>query len=447
MSVSERELKKDMNEYIRLLNKSFTAERYNRKIRIENRARDFLDKYHDNRILAYSVHPKVLADFAAIFSYGDRRDEILAKIEKVSGLDTKKYLRTSRIQLRAGNHTAEPSALKLRLKTLIYKHNIKRIRPDRMYSYAKLQNFEDMRAEAKHYLAAYMKGDFELNRRSAPAMIDYFKTVFSSHNEEAQTAIARLEKQIKSTAETKKQSPALFSGWKNFKEKISAKKESILAKIKTAAVVTLTVAAGIFGVKSCQNMQTKNAAPDKVTFVKAAPDSAVAAAGTPEKPFSVADMLSADKSATKTQKTVTAEKIWNNYYDNTLDILCGARQKEKIYGKIAAQIKKGIFSLPQDISREKAAYAYVIYQKYGLTSGMEKALNSKQKLSAETMAQVVKDIHTAENKGIGVKKLAQQKFGRLKTNSSYQRAGKKLQQQHADNLKELLKMRKQAQNN
>jgi len=443
MSVTERELKKDMNEYIRLSNKSFTAERYVRMEKIKYRAHDFLDKYHDGRILAYSITPKVLADFAGIFAYGKTQEEILAKIEQVSGLDTKKYLRTSRIQIRYGNYAAEPSALSLRLKTLIFKHTAKRIRPNRLYGCTELQKFENMRDEAKRYLRAYLKDDFDLNRRSASAMRDYLKAVFSPNNEEAQTAISRLEKQIESAAETKKTVPCLFSGWKKLKERISG-------KLKTAAVVTLTVAAGIFGVKSCQNMQTKDSVQNKITLVKAAPDSKVATAKTAEKPSSVADMLSADKNVAKTaetQKTVTAEKIWNNYYDTTLDILCGVKQKEKIYGKIDTQIKKGIFSLPQDISREKAAYTYVIYQKYGLTSGMEKALNSKQKLSAETMLQVVKDIHIAENKGIGVKKLAQQKFGILKTNSSYQRADKKLRQKHAANLKELLKMRKQAQNN
>ena len=141
------------------------------------------------------------------------------------------------------------------------------------------------------------------------------------------------------------------------------------------------------------------------------------------------------------------QKIWKNYYDNTIEILTSKTQRESIYNKIEHQLENEIFTLPSNISVERLAHSYLMYKEYGVKSSIGSALESSKKLTSIQQQQLINDINIAGEKGLGVKQLAmKQHKGKLKNFSRFNNASKELQQKHITNLKELKQSKKQSTN-
>ena len=137
------------------------------------------------------------------------------------------------------------------------------------------------------------------------------------------------------------------------------------------------------------------------------------------------------------------QRVWNNYYDNTVEILSSAKVKRDLYHKIEQQLADSVFVLPQDISKERLAYTYLIYQAYGIDSTIGQALERTGKLSNTEQTRLFEDVLAAGAKGEGVKKMAIARTGgQLSSYSRYDRASSSLQKKHVRNLHELGKLKR-----
>ena len=96
--------------------------------------------------------------------------------------------------------------------------------------------------------------------------------------------------------------------------------------------------------------------------------------------------------------------------------------------------------LPEGISANQYLYTVVIHKAYGIQTAAETALDSKTPVSLKTMQQISQEVERAADRGIGVKKMAEQianKNGRtLSQVSNFDKASSKVKKQHVKNLKE-----------
>lgn len=119
-----------------------------------------------------------------------------------------------------------------------------------------------------------------------------------------------------------------------------------------------------------------------------------------------------------------------------LDILIGIERAQKLCDKVEAQVKDGIFTLPEGMSVERVAHAMEMSRIYEGNSVILDALKSNVKLTAEQ--QQAFDDHIASIGDLGVK--LQQRMAsqhKLNNHSRYDKAAKNLQMAHAKNLKQL----------
>ena len=218
---------------------------------------------------------------------------------------------------------------------------------------------------------------------------------------------------------------SIFSG---LKKKLSAAKN----KIKAAAVIAGIGLIGFLGLKTANKVPVAKQNP--IAMQQNTPKKAEAKTAEFTAPAQ-------QQSPQTDHKQSSTEKIWKNYYDNTIELLTSKAKRDMLYQKIEKQIAAGNFSLPQDISVEKAAYAKVMYDQYGLKSSLNHAFSAKQKLSDEAQKKLVKDILAVGNKGAGAKKMAMQLHnGRLSDFSHYNNAAQAQKQQHASALLQLKKL-------
>lgn len=124
-----------------------------------------------------------------------------------------------------------------------------------------------------------------------------------------------------------------------------------------------------------------------------------------------------------------------------LDILIGSKRAQKLCNKVEAQVKAGIFKLPDGMSVEHVAHAMEMSRIYEGHSVILDALKSNVKLTAEQQ-------HAFNNHIIGIGdlgvKIQQRMMSKQKLNnhSRYDKAKKSLRMAHAKNLKQLRQLKK-----
>lgn len=133
--------------------------------------------------------------------------------------------------------------------------------------------------------------------------------------------------------------------------------------------------------------------------------------------------------------------IWNNYYDTQLEIQIGTQKKEKYYRQIENQLKKGVFSLPENISKQRLAFAAAMYEIYGVKSDLKTFMTTTTKLSAQQQSELEKQVleigSKAEKLQQRVITLAKESGRKINNASAFDRASPKLQRQHLKNLKQI----------
>ncbi len=453
--IKTKALTKQMKRYNKISKKTLTPERWTEIQRIEASAGHFLRALSDDRLEVNDGNVKVLADYIHTFT-NVRRDELYAKIQPYADFDVKEYAEAPKQnmwQKMFSRQSQEPqylTAKQLKKRYHEYRKACQQVEHAGWSDNAsKKQN--QLRNEAMAYVENVLNNKIIIKPEDSTEFKNYVGVVCYPvyDGSPAQQALLKVKQQMSANrvAQSQVSQPqtqpkaAKPSFWKRFG-----------TKIKVAALSTLAVAGSLFGVKSCESApktatsqsQTEVAVapqkPDTVKTVTVQPATQKAA------PVKTTAAKTAIAKAQPVKSQVSSEqKVWNNYYDNAVEILSSSAQKNKLYAQIDRQIANKIFALPNGVSKEKLAYCYTIYKEYGVKSSLKNALTATEKLSQDDVLQMAKDINAAGKKGEGVKKMAAQlNNGKLSSYSKYDRAPSHLQQQHAKTLKDIMQAKKAA---
>ncbi len=202
----------------------------------------------------------------------------------------------------------------------------------------------------------------------------------------------------------------------------AAKIELLAQKSKYVILGGILAVGGIFGFKQLSKTPNKQLPPIETrTAENRAPITQTPA-----------------RSDTLQLKTAAA---WNNYYDTQLEIQIGSQKKEKYYRQIENQLKKGVFSLSENISKQRLAFAAAMYEIYGVKSDLKTFMTTTTKLSAQQQSELEKQVleigSKAEKLQQRVITLAKESGRKINNASAFDRASPKLQRQHLKNLKQI----------
>lgn len=426
-------LSKQMKRYKTIsadLRKNFNGKKWNESCQLEYAAEHFLEDLENNHLNINRNNVKILARYVDTFG-GPRAKELLAKLQPYADFDLKQYAEMSKLSLRqkllralTGNTEKYLSAKQMKKRIL----KLEKLDKSTNWNFGIMSKKEKLYKEAENYINTVLEGKISVKPEDRRTFIKYVK--FFSYpiyqDSPAQQVLAKIQKQI-AEQPVAQSTPKEKSSWGKFL------RNRISNKVKIAVVTTLAVAGSLMGLKSCEK--------DKQDAIPQKPKSEIMAA--PAKPV-VRDTVSAPKAQIEfvAAQTSSEQKIWNNYYDNTVEIFMSAAQKNKLYAKIESQIANGIFELPNGVSKEKFAYCVAVYKEYGLKTSLENALNSTTKLSKEAAQQMEKDISAAGKKGEGAKKIAERvNHGKLKKYSKFDHSSSRLQKQHAKTLADIMKLK------
>lgn len=444
--VSSAFLKKEAAKYQSLNKKKFTNSRYNQKRRLEDDAEKLLNKLCAGELDVQTDDVKAYVSYINAFSSSERRDEDLTKLQQYADFDVKAYAENQDKSFKekllalfkpSPEKIKYLSASQMKRRSDKYRKLCRRVNKNPWGNNAAYERSRALRHEAQKYAAAVASEKVTVKPEDGREFRNYINIVcfpIDKNGVEYQaistvSAMLRKHKELQPSAtETKR--PAFGSSLRNLWQKTGR-------KLKITAVALLAAAGALVGGKSCSKAQdnASSVPVEKIAVVK--PDTAAA------EPI-VKNVEK--KQQSDSAKVVSLQKIWNNYYDNTIEILSSAAQKQKLYSMIDKQLAAGLYVLPEDISKEKLAYSYLIYKEYGIKSSLSSALNSKEKLSAAAQRKLIEDVRKAGNKGEGVKQMAAKRNnGHLSSYSKYDKASPTLQKQHIKNLKQLMQAKKQNQ--
>ena len=117
-----------------------------------------------------------------------------------------------------------------------------------------------------------------------------------------------------------------------------------------------------------------------------------------------------DNTPAKPNETYSRQnKIWKNYYDTTIEMITSAQNRNSLYKLIDKQINNKIIKLPEDIIKERIAYAFVIAEAYNLNKKIDYALISQTPLPKKTQNIIFEEIRQIGAQGEGARKEAQER--------------------------------------
>lgn len=433
--ISASFLKKKAAAYKSLKGKSAAISRYNEQRRLEFEAEKILQELQEEKLDIRPDNIKAYISYVNAFSTGNRRDDNLAKLQQYADFDVREYAdkhdKSFTEKLLAWFETRQDmpkylTASQMKKRRHKYHKLCHKVNEEPWRHVSENNRVQNLRYEAQKYAADVASGKLEVKPEDGHEFRDYISFICypiakDSIERQAISKVSAMlsENRIKAPENSRPVAGVHFrSVWQKAGN-----------KLKIASISLLTVVGTLVGIKSCGSMKKAESPVEqpKITIVKQ-------------------NTAKNKPQIKKSVKTVSLQKIWNNYYDNTIEILSSASQKQKLYSQIEKQVAAGIYVLPQDISKEKMAYSYLIYKEYGVKSSIAAALNSKEKLSLAAQQRLVEDVKQAGDKGEGVKQMAA-KFskGRLSSYSKYDKASPALQKQHIKNLKELMQAKKMQQ--
>lgn len=426
-------LSKQMRRYKKIsadLRKSFSSRKWDEVNQLEFAADNFLEELKNDKLNVNPDNVKVLAGYINTFGRL-QAEELFAKIQPYADFDLKQYAEMSDLSMRqklryalTGNVEKYLSAPQMKKRI----QELKKLDKTENWNPGIMLKKEKLCKEAENYMHLVLNGKVLVKPEDCQQFVNYVK--FFCHpiynDSPAQQVLVKIQKQIAEQPVAQPKSKEKSSWAKSLRNYISS-------KVKVATLTTLAVAGSLLGLKTCDAKQ--DTAPQN-------PKTEIMAA--PVKP-AVKDTVFAQKhipSKVDSAQDSAEQKIWNNYYDNTVEIFLSAAQKNKLYSKIESQVANGIFELPDGVSKEKFAYCVAIYKEYGLKTSLENALNSTTKLSKDAAQQLEKDISAAGKKGEGAKKIAERiNHGKLKKYSKFDRSSSRLQKQHAKTLADIMKLK------
>ncbi len=444
-------LRKDMLLDRLLLKMKFSMRRHNLRLAVAARAQENLELLERREIHVRAKDVKLWARYVNRFATY-HKEEMLAYLQEKVDYDLKEYLDGRKGSL-WGRYFKFLRPAYMDSDRLIkkYRRYIDVCREMRGRDDIKglMAEARKIRKQARKYAAAVVNGKISVKPEDYQEHLQYFSVICyppveGDFPDLAKKKIKALQQQ--SGAEAAVYRPAAVENEKS-------EKRGRFAKLKFWALGGIVALAGCgWGVKSCSTDKPESNPQEHKTEITtgksdAGKKEAVVVDFAAARRKAAADSVQAApviKAANEnTASKERAQKIWRNYYDNTVEILSSAKTKERLYQKIERQLADGVFVLPQEISKERLAYTYLIYKAYGINSTIGAALEKSSKLSEAEQTRMVEDVLAAGAKGEGVKKTAQARSGgQLGTYSRYDHASRTLQQRHIRNLQSVHQLRK-----
>lgn len=444
--LTAKELLRDVKKYQKTFRGDFSEKKYNRREILEQKALTILSDFKNNRLILSSELKRPFALYINAFG-GYHKPEYLAKLQKQAKFDVTSYINENQKTLWQKIFGAKDKYTALTEKELRKKCKTYRKLKKNTSDADTMIELDSMSRAAEVYAANILRNLTVVPNKDIALTKEYFNTVGGHLYEDSEiyNAIQKLDRQALSIirpqahVQTKAQPQAVSTQPAAKAEKVSIfsrlKKKFSAAKnnLKAAAVIAGIGLIGFLGLKTAN--KTPVAKQNTITVKQYTPKKAEAKTAEFAAPAQ-------RQNQTSVHKPSSAEKIWKNYYDNTIELLTSKAKRDLLYQKIEKQIAAGNFSLPQNISVEKAAYAKVMYDQYGLKSSLNQAFSAKQKLSDKAQKKLVKDILAVGNKGAGAKKMAMQLYnGKLSGFSHYNNADNAQKQQHTSALLQLKKLK------
>ena len=446
--ISEKSLKQDLRLYKKTFRGTFTPTKYNQREKIRSSALHLLDKFKQDAVFFSPKAYKTFAEYIDTFTNFDR-EELLDKLQSMADFDVREELAhpkqgwLAKLLHREKTPLKYMSAAVLTKKANAYVALCKKDNYGR-YSARDVKKIEKYRAEGKRYVQAIDNGELLVKEEDVHALKSYIYSVCYPIVEGSveQSVWKKLDNGCVLQPQVAEKPRPKFS--------LKMKWASLKNKLKTAGIVAGVGLVGYLGIKSLGKFAFDNNKNKATTQQVAKPVTNTVKEEVKTISFQkavVSKVKSASVSGQKivavksSEKMSSVDKIWKNYYDNTIEILTSKSEKEALYKKIEQQVKSGNIVLAKDISPERLAYAHVIYQKYGLQSSLDEALNSKQKLSKEQQVRLEDEVRKAGAKGEGAKKMAQELGqNKLSSHSHFDKASTKLKKEHIKNLQQLRKL-------
>ncbi len=475
--ISTLSLRKDMFMFDFLSSLSFTFRRHDKKIRLDMKTQENIRLLDEHQIHVRAKDVKVWARYIDRFA-GYNRQALLQRLQSLVDYDVQEYL-DKKSKGGIARYFKSSSVSYLTSSQLIRKYKkyiklCKKMRADNFSGRVHAQASQ-IRRKAKQYAAAVVEGKISVKPEDYEELWNYFNVICYPEVEGDMPYLAK--KKIKALqAQQDAAEQAGISAQVETKDDVveTTQKRSRFAKLKIWALSGVVALAGCCGIgmRYCSQQNKENNFSDaktellvendsvakKDTTVISFADAQQKVASQQAKPAvqkkvapqrtKPATLQSAAKPAARAAAAAEAtpadsvQRIWRNYYDNTIEILSSSKTKTDLYQKIERQIADSVFVLPQNISKERLAYAYIIYKEYGVNSTIGAALERTGRLSATEQARLFEDVMAAGAKGEGVKQMALARSGgQLSSYSRYDRASQSLQKRHVKNLHQLGKLK------
>lgn len=438
-------------EYRRTKNGEFTQKKYYRSEKIVENAEKLLSQYAASEIDVRAKDQKIMAQYIETFASYEQ-DKLLEKLQEKAAFDVKGYLADSkksywqRLFHINPNKTKQLSVADLQKRVKEYQRINRKLANGWFHKEQDYQKQIILENQAKDYATDFLNDKIELTRQDIPALKAYLKAFYGQRSPaEVDQALNKINDLNPETLPEKRP-----SFWERFKTSAANKWNNLFKReqptrasttnnnrkkwiIGTVGSAVIAIAAAYF-FKS--DSKVNDAKQDKKEFK--APT-----------PAPVADKVAEAKTITlaAAQELTSEQKTWKNFYDTKIDILSGAAKVNAadLYAKIEANLKAGIFTLPEGITPERFAYTHTVYRAYCLPSPLEAAINGSTKISAEQQAAIEEAIKIADKDGRGVRAIAakqSQRMGRqLGSNSSFNHASKEMQMKYLQAAHEVKKLK------
>lgn len=476
-----KNMQKDLKKYKSLQKKNFSQYVYYRSEELRERADKYLEMFMNDE-LDVGEYQKIFALYIDTFAnYG--KEKLLDKLQAQCDFNVREHIEYSslsawqKIMGKKKNEIPYLSSKQLNKRAKFYVSANEKISHDWNGNISLMSKIDNLREEETRYVSAFLDGKVVIKPEDYSAFQNYIKTIEfdcyeGSPADKALQKLANLQKQNTVKPITPKKSfterltqlknkvAGIFHNFgRMFKSKSANRKVATQRKLQPTnnlrrvlkyvavgsafLVTTLSLSNGSGNSKVNehkakvalkQNKATKHAIDktDTVSFAQQVVATPVKTIVAPEKQqISLTDSLQS-----------SYRKISKNFYDETISHFVSSAERDSMYAQVSAQVKKGIFTLPENISAERMAYSMIMYKQYGVHSSLAQAYSSKVKLSDTAQKKLVEDILAAGETGLGVKKMALNQHGKLNDYSAIKGKSISKQAKHAKNLKDLQQIRK-----
>ena len=456
-----KKMKRYTSKYTHLKNKTLSQKTYVEMEKISDLANEILRSFSHHNSPIDDNEAKIWIDFINTFGYS-RKQDLLKKLQNRINFNIEEYMASKQKSFLDKIFPKKQKISYLSSNELKQKYNrYNFIAHDDLNAYffksSKTKELKRLKEEAIRYTEAIASGKIVPHQEDCVETKNYIEAICfptTPIEKKAKDIVMQIYMNGPQQSQTVSNATVLPDKQQSSQKK-SIFSKRISTKIKFGILSSIALIGSFLGIKS-SNEKINSSEDMTIEVKKSKPNTTseqISTAKWQNKQSSKVEQqsLKIEPQSTKVEQQKTdistkEQNVWKNYYDNTIEILSSATQKEKLYKQIEQQLSAGIFKLPQDISKEKMAYSYVLYKEYGLSTSISQALTSKQRLTTQQQQKLEQEINAVGKKGEGVKKIAQQMYnGKLSSYSKFNDASSKLQQKHVKNLKELMQLKKQNQ--